>query len=379
MNFLSNNIFQKIFKVFKNNANLDYSVFGLDIGTSSAKVVQLKRRNNKAIIETYGVIALGPYDDKPVSEIVNLSNEKTALAINDLFRESRITAKKGAMSISSESSLVFLIEIPIDVPESSYSTVVSTEARKYIPVSLSEVVLDYFPVPQFEESKIRTIKKDLNPNATNRPKKYILVAAIHVDVINKYKEIARIANLDYDFLEVEAFSAIRSTFNNENSAILLIDFGASKTKVCIVEHGIIRTLHIVGRGGKHITASLSKALEISFVEAENKKRMFNFEDKSDLVTYDTVKLSIDLILQEISVVIANYVRTFDKSLEKVILVGGGSLLNGLDKKIKQDLNIEVIYGNPFSKIIVPSFMEKTTKDIGPEFSQAVGLAIRQLQ
>ena len=73
------------------------SVLGIDIGASSAKIVQLRPRGGSAILETYGEIALGPYGGQPIGKAVKLSPEKTAEAIIDLMKEANVTARSGGI------------------------------------------------------------------------------------------------------------------------------------------------------------------------------------------------------------------------------------------------------------------------------------------
>src|SRR3989344_8649489 len=88
------------------------SAVGIDIGSAFIKVVQIKSKAGKAILETYGEIALGPYAGGEIGQATNLPPEKIAEALTDLFREAGVTTKNAALSISLKSSLLSLIEVP---------------------------------------------------------------------------------------------------------------------------------------------------------------------------------------------------------------------------------------------------------------------------
>ena len=75
-----------------------------------------------------------------------------------------------------------------------------------------------------------------------------------------------------NFFELEIFSSIRSTFSHDLAPVLFIDFGAAKTKLSIVEYGIIRVFHIVNRGGADISKNISQSLSIPFKDAEKMKK-----------------------------------------------------------------------------------------------------------
>ena len=75
------------------------SVVGIDIGTSAIKVVQLRRKGGKAVLETYGTLALGPYAKGDVGQVTNLSAEDLAKAMTDTLRESNVTSSNCAIAI----------------------------------------------------------------------------------------------------------------------------------------------------------------------------------------------------------------------------------------------------------------------------------------
>src|SRR3989338_7892830 len=139
--------------IFKNltGGAKEVSVLGIDIGASSAKLVQLRASRGIAVLETYGEIALGPYGGQPIGKAVKLSPEKTAEALKDLMKESNVTAKSAGVSIPFSSSLVSVIDLPPADAE-ALKRIVPIEARKYIPVAISEVSLDWFVIPKEEGS-----------------------------------------------------------------------------------------------------------------------------------------------------------------------------------------------------------------------------------
>ena len=134
--------------VFRNLASggSSSSVLGIDIGSSSVKIVQLRPSRGAAILETYGEIALGPYGKQPIGKPLKLGPEVIAAAIKDLMKQANMTAKEGSISIPFASSLVTVLELP-HVDQSALKQVVPIEARKYIPVPISEVSLDWFVIP----------------------------------------------------------------------------------------------------------------------------------------------------------------------------------------------------------------------------------------
>lgn len=347
---------------------------GIDIGSSAIKVVQLKKENGKAVLETYGVLSLGPYGETEIGSVTNLKTESLAQALIDVMKESNVTTKFASISIPSLSSLIFTISLPSKIDESQLSKIIPTEARKYIPVPISEVTLDWFVIPE----EVESFENNNNNVNTTKDKIEVLVVAIHNEILTKYQDILKKTDLHSDSFEMEIFSNIRSSFNHDLAPVLLIDFGASKTKISIVETGIVRVFHVVNRGSQDISRNISQSLNISFEEAEKLKRSVGLDPKVDPKAEKIIRLSIDYIFSDINSVVLSYEKKYNKNISKVILVGGGSLLKELLDYTKENFKIEVVYANPFSKTEAPAFLEPILKVSGPEFSVALGLALRQL-
>ena len=123
------------------------SVLGIDIGSSAVKVVQVKKKHGRAVLETYGELALGPYAGIEVGRATNLPAEKRIEAVKDILREAKTTTVICGAALPLSASLISFITIP-PVPDKQVGDVVAIEARKYIPVPLSEVLLDYSIIPR---------------------------------------------------------------------------------------------------------------------------------------------------------------------------------------------------------------------------------------
>jgi len=353
----------------------EISAIGIDIGSSFIKVVQLKKKGGKAILETYGELALGPYADLAVGQMTNLSAEKLAEAIADILKESNITTKNAALSIPFSASLVSMIQLP-KLSEGQLDSIIPIEARKYIPVPIGEVSIDWWVVPHPDEYE----GADGEPVDIKNQKIDVLIAAIHSETVSKYQDVVNRVQLENIFFEIEMFSTIRSTFGHDMKLVMVLDMGAGTTKLSIVEYGVVKSSHSVGRGSQDITLSLSKSLGVSMEEAEKIKREHGLlEQNGNNQIKETISLSTDYIFSEINRVLLNYERKFSKTIGKVVLTGGGVLLPGFRDKAKEMLKAEIVYGDPFSKVEAPAFLEGLLREAGPEFAVAIGLALRKLQ
>lgn len=350
-------------------------VVGVDIGTSSIKLVEIKKKGGKAVLETYSTLALGPYAGQDVGAITNLPQDVLAKAITDALKEGSISTKEAVISVPSSASLIFILEMPSAISEKELPSIIPTEARKYIPVPVSEVTLDYWVIP-----KQQTGFYEENEDDSKLPaKSEVLTVAIHNDTIGKYRDLTTKTELNTDTYEIEIFSSIRSTFTHELSAVMLVDFGASKTKLAIVEYGIVRSFHIVNKGSYDITSNMSKSLGIPFNKAEDLKREVGLVGSGvNKQASDVAKLTVDYINSEISSTIANFERKYQKPISKIILTGAGALLPGYHSLASEVFKTEVVMGNPFDKVEVPAFIANVLKETGPEFAVALGLALRKL-
>ena len=159
-----------------------------------------------------------------------------------------------------------------------------------------------------------------------------------------------------------------------------MDFGASRTKLCVVEFGMVRSYHTIDRGGADITDSISKSFSIPFAEAEKIKKEFGlFGNPAEKSLADIIKIHIDYIFSETNNVLLGYEKKYNRTISKVIFTGGGALLKGLSEVATNKFRAEVEIGHPFSKVSAPAFLEKVLEAMGPEFAVALGLALRKLQ
>jgi type IV pilus assembly protein PilM len=377
------NLFQNFFSNLTTfSADSEHSAVGIDIGSSAIKVVEIKRKGGKAVLETYGSIALGPYALLDAGTATNLPMEKTVEALKEVLKQSGALDTSPALSISVQSSLIFTIELPTKVKESEMAEIISTEARKYIPVPITEVSLDYFTLPQKEASfeELNSVPDNLNNPGKPIDKTNVLVVATQNDAISKYRSIASECGLTPSFLEIEIFSSIRANFEHELSPVLLIDFGASRTKLSVVEFGMVKSYHTIDRGGADIAESISKSMSISFSEAEKMKKEFGLlGNESEKSLADIIKIHIDYIFSETNNVLVAYEKKHNRIINKVIFSGGGALLKGLPEVAAGNFRSEIEIGHPFSKVNAPAFLGKILETMGPEFAVALGLALRKLQ
>jgi type IV pilus assembly protein PilM len=362
----------------------DHSVLGIDIGSSAIKLVQVKKEKGAAVLETYGEIALGPLADQEVGQSTNLPTEKLAAALKDLMREAGVTTKNCGVSVPFAASLIRLIEVPALDPQ-KLATVIPIEARKYIPVPINEVQLDWFVVPEAEQ-RLFEGAKDPTQNQevpASLQKRLVLIVAMHNETLRKYTEVLKQVGLTPSFYEIEVFSSIRSTISRSLAPVAIIDLGASTSKLYLVELGIVMASHVIQSGSQDITKSLANATHMSMNKAEETKRqtgiVSSVQNEDAVRVSHAATLTMEHIFAEARRVLLGFQRKYNKVITKVILTGGGSSLKGLQDFAREQLELEVEIANPFTHVESAAMLEGVLKEAGPDFTVALGLALRKLQ
>lgn len=353
-------------------AKKEQSVLGVDIGSSSLKVVQLRKEHGQAVLETYGELALGPYGGSEVGLATNLPPEQVIESLKDLLREAKVTAKSCGVSIPFAKSLLTLVELPYRANPEEQKTVIELEARKYIPVPVSEVQLEWFIVPsadatQFSEDNKDTSKKD---------KVEVLVVAVHNDELAILQNIVKGAGLSASFYELEIFSTIRAAVDEPVKPVMVIDVGASSTKTYVVEHGVVALSHAIGTGSQDITRAIAISGNVSISQAEALKKK---EGLGEGTTHSSPELVFSRIFSEARRVLIQYETAHKKSVSSIVFTGGGGVTKELGSYAKRVFSMDVHVADPFKKTEAPAFMRSVLQEIGPEFAVAVGIALRKLE
>lgn len=353
----------KITSVFTRNIKSGgtKNVVGVDIGASSIKIVQLGTRKNVPTLETYGELQLGPYAGIEIGRTTKLPVEKATEAFVDILRESSADATEAALAIPYLSSFVTVIDVPT-VDESKLASMVPVEARKYIPVALNEVSLDWFPLDQ----------------STGRSTK-LLLAAIHNEGLKRQQNIVTRGGLQHTITEIELFSTIRAASAQSDSDVAIVDLGGGSTKLYLVSDGTVRRTHSLRLSGSELTEQYARAAGIEFEAAEEAKRTHGIAEVGNAPEASkALRRTIERGLQEIHRVIEQHTKEEDIAVKKIILTGGGALLRGLDTYAADQLQRTVVIADPFKKVAYPAFLEDTLKEAGPSFAVAVGVALRAM-
>lgn len=347
------------------------AIIGIDIGSSAIKIVELKKEKGVMTLGTYGEVAIGPYLEKPIGSIAQADPDILAQALIDVLKESHSTAKHAVVSIQSSASLLFVLNLP-EQAMSALETVVPNEAHKYIPVPLSEVSLNWDIIPSHIQHRYEAGNA---PDMTAEHQRDVLVAAIRNDALSGYRNIMSQAGIAINAMEIEIFSTLRSLYHNELTPFAVVDIGASGVRIAIVHYGVVMQYDVAPRGSASWTDSLVRSLSVSFQKAEELKRTVGIAgNMSDVV--DSLQITASQLVSDIRSSLQKYERQHNVVVDHMILTGGGARMPGLQDYVDQQFDIAATLVDPFNMVEVPGFLEPVLASVGPEFSCAVGAALK---
>ena len=370
--------FQKLSRIFLKPIPRLTSIncLGIDIGTSSMKVVELSQAGGRVKLENYGEISAASLYEKPFRTLdkntLLFSNTDVGKTIVAVLQEAQIQTKSAVFTIPDFSTFFTNLELP-PMTKKEIPQAVHFAAPQYIPLNLAEVTLDWQIIGGKGDRKAKTKIK-------------ILLVAVPNEVINQYREISRISNLETKFLEAEAFALLRCLNETDKMAIGLVEIGAQSTTCSIVDGGVLKSSHSLDIAGNEMTQALAKGFDLTYEKAEKLKKKYGIHPLLKKVPEPEGKKianvflpSVDSILIEIQRIFHRFALDEKKEIQKIILAGGSAHLPGLREYSSSVLKKEVEIINPFANIFYPPILEKTLKEIGPSFSIAVGAALRGLE
>lgn len=339
------------------------SYTGIDIGTYAIKVLQIHHDGDQVHLETYGELEMAAYDSLPPGSVSNIGEEKIVTAIKDLFLASKITANKIVFSIPMQDCFISAIEIP-KVTDKELASLLPLEARKYLPVPVSEVKLNYWRV-----------------DASSTSQDTIIMAAVKNETFELYNRYAKKLGLtDFSF-EIESLAAARMILKQIkiNEPILNIDMGGKNSFVTLIHNGVVKATNLIQKGSYDNTSQISKVLGVGIDVAEEAKRIFGYlGDDSSPHLAEVMGLASYPLFDEIKHLLFQYERKYNININKIVLSGGGALQKGIKELLSEFLEREIILADPFSDFILPSNLKDILKKEDEKYTVVAGLAMKNL-
>jgi type IV pilus assembly protein PilM len=332
--------------------------FGLDIGSSSIKILELKGDKK---VESVGM-AVNPVGRSDV-DLPGEQRAKISEVIKGLLKESGIKTRSVVLSIPE--ALVFsrILKLPImSTPE--LASAIKWELDQVVPFPPNEIEVSWVVI-------------DKPKKKVGNEKMKVFVVAVPKKVMESYVKFLTLTGLEPERIENEVLSLVRglSSFTNDNKVSLILDVGASTTKMVLVEGSEIHMSHIVPLAGMAMTRMISETFKIPINQAEEYKRTYGVDKQQvEGKIYNTLNGLIDSLVVEIKKVVANFSNMEkDKRIEKIVLVGGGAFLKGFTSVLVEKTGLDVVIGEPFGPVEVP----EKIKASGVLYATTLGLAISE--
>lgn len=336
---------------------------GIDIGTSSIKIVELKKEGGKPKLVSYGFSENvgGKFNNDWQS-----NSKKTAQAINKIVREAGMASREAISALPTFSVFSSVINLAA-VDKKDMAAAIHWEAKKVIPIPLEEMILDWKKIEEDSSDPKGNIK--------------VLLTGAPRSLVKRYIDIFKEAQVNLLSLETETFSLVRALLGSDRSTVMLIEVGTNTTDISIVDKGIPMLNRSIDVGGLTITKAVAANLNVTLEKAEQFKYDLGVGslDSAEETIPKTITETVTPIVNEIKYVKNLYQSKNNKRVEKIILSGGSSLLANFVNYLSKLLDMNVIIGDPWSRVSYPVELKATLDEIGPRLSVAIGLALRQME
>ena len=334
------------------------SILGIDLGTSGIKIAELSTKSGGRFeLKNYAVLDFIPKD----KSVPKLDDQLLINGLKDLLNKGKFSTKDTIASISSFLTFTTIIEMPY-LSEKDLGKAIPFEARKYIPIPLPEVVLDW---------SIINVKQ-----AGDHTNVEVFLAAVPKDQTERYKNIFISAGLNLKALELENIALSRALSEENLSPLVIVNLGGRSTSISVFDNRFERISRNYEVGGFEIAKALSETLGISFEEAEKIKKTEGLKTGSS--NSAVIVSLVDLIVLETKKVVSNYEESRKVKINKIILAGGQANMPGLKDYFTQKLGKEALLGDPFKNVSYNKALEPVLMTLRSSLSVAVGLAMRKI-
>jgi type IV pilus assembly protein PilM len=343
------------------------SSVGIDIGTRTITVAEVKQGKDGAQVTNFGGVEL-PQDAVREGEI--LDPDAVAEALRELLGSAKVSSKRVWLGVANQRVVVRQVELPW-MEEKELRESLRFQVQEYIPIPVEEAELDV------------NIVEEYHTDEGERMQRLLLVAG-HRDMVTAHVDAAVAAGLKPVGVDLNAFAVLRamgSTSSIDQGSQVLVDVGAGVTNIVVHEAGVPTFVRFLVMGGDGITEALVSGLSTTREQAEAAKRRAVVGSDED-VAARIVTERADVFVDEIRSSLDYYqAQTSSSRLSEVVLAGGGATLTGLADRLASTLRLPVEVGSPFDRWPVKDtvYGPEDLARVGPSLATAVGLALGGLE
>lgn len=336
---------------------------GLDIGSSSVKAVELKKKAADYELASLGMDNLS--QDTVVDGAI-MDAQSVSSVIQKIFAQNKITTRNVATAISGHAVIIKKIIMPA-ATEQELANAIPYEAQQHIPFEMADVDLSY---------------QVLGPAREGNALDVVLVAVKRDKILNHTNVVSQAGRIAV-VMDIDAF-ALQNAFEvnyepRSDQTFALLNIGASMMNINIVRAGVPLFTRDVSVGGNQYTDTLQKELDLSFEDAEKLKIEGKVANLQPTARSPHIRSVSEILLLEIQ-------KTFDffrqtspsENIHRMYVAGGTARIEGLIELLAAEFKIPVEVLNPFQKVTIDSakFDSAYVTDVAPRMTVAVGLALR---
>lgn len=349
--------------MLKLNSKATKGVAGVDISSTSVKLIQLSEKNGKYQVEAYGVLPLAENDvmDKTIMQPENVGE-----VLERAYNLANPNTKQIAIAVPTTSAITKMIEMDAEMGDDEREVQIRMDAEQYIPYPLDEVSLD------FEVVRVN----ERNPNKVD-----VLLVATRTENVEKRVEVVELAGLKPKVVDVESYALERSYALLADSLPMgaklvgVLDIGHTQTTLTVLNQGTVIYSREQSFGGRQLTQEVQQRYGLSYAEAGFAKKERNLPDD-----YETEVLYpfIDALAQQAARSLQFFFSSTQYSeVDHLLLAGGGANITGLSKLLQDNLGYRVTVANPFLRMsYAPQVDAKKLENDASSLLVACGLALR---
>lgn len=338
--------------------------FGLDIGTTSIKVVWFSEQKEGLLLNA---ALSAPTPPKGMLSESPQDLETMAQAIKQIIEEGKITTPYVNVALPENQVYTKVIGMPA-LSDKELSSAIYWEAEQHIPVPLPNITLDW-----------RVLEKP--KEAQTEEKMQVLLVGAPTALLTKYQKILGMAGLTIVSMETEILSAIRALISKESPNTLIAQIGAVNTSLAIVKNGIVVFVYSVSTGGVAISRAIAADFGFTTDQAEAYKKTYGVSKEAlEGKIGQTAQPILMSIISEIKKALSFYNEKYknDAAIKQILLSGGTAKLPGVDTFFAEAIGVETVVANPWT-VLGSQNVAKEILDNATDYTIAVGLALRDYE
>ncbi|MBI2594523.1 type IV pilus assembly protein PilM [Candidatus Curtissbacteria bacterium] len=333
--------------------------FGLDIGRTFIKVVQVKVSGNKKILTAAASFQTSPggiLSESPL-DLKNLAS-----AIKSCVEGAKVSTNKCVASLIESQVVTRLIQLP-SLTDKELAAAINWEAEQYIPLPMKDVNLQY---------------KVISRPAEGDGKMDVMLVAAPKRVVNKYLSVILEAGLVVQALETESTALARALTRVDDPPTIIVSLGAVSTELVIAKGGNVLFTRSVATGGVNLTRAIMSEFNLPQNQAEEYKQTYGvLTDKLSGKLAAVLKPILDVLISEVlKAVEFTHSHVRDSQVGRIVVCGGGAFLPGLAEFLTERTSLEVSLGDAWSGFVKEGLILKLPAQ-GSIYSVATGLALRR--